>query len=352
MTAGSDSRSANSPPCTDSLAGRFVAKAWSDLGRAQDMAISDQSGQTLGTSMYLCQQSVEKAFKSVLLSLQERMGLKLDGRYLHLLSHSLYPKLSELYRNNVSTIRLPRLPPEHERLIGSVDSAGVAAAAELECFKELSSSWDSKGTGDRLRILAWRHSVGDPLGQKDLDELNSFHMPALRLIYASVFREAREPVPLANEKRPSGLITKIRGGGLSRADYDIYVAGRNYAPMHSTIHSAYRMTSGFIESWPEGIPDVNRVPRSEVIRRAILEFGFRVLALAAHPYHIFYPHSTMGRYPEGLGDGRFTDDVYAAQAEYVIKALYLEGRYLVWELCTTTALVDKLWEKGKKAGLW
>jgi len=333
-------------------ADHFVAQADSDLRHAQAMARSDQSGQALGTSMYLCQQSVEKAFKSVLLRLDERLGLEMGDCGISSLGHSLYPGLYELYMTNVSPIRLPRLPPKYERQTGTIDAAQRAADRELQCFESLSSSWRDRRARGRLRLLAWRHSVGIHLDRNCLLELNSFHMPSLRRLYASVFGDAQAPMPIANEDRPTALCTRIMEGGLSKADYDSYVSGRNYAPMHSTLHGTYEMASGFFDTKAAAIPDVNRVPRSEIARRAVLEFGFRALALAALPYRILHPHGTMGRYPERLDDGRFTDDVYGAQAEYVIKTLFLEGKYLVWGLCATSMHVDKLWGMGRREGLW
>lgn len=336
----------------ESRAGHFVAQAASDLRQAQAMARSDRSGQALGTAMYLCQQSVEKALKSVLLRLDERLGMGAGGREVRSLGHGLYHRLHGLYRDNVDSLGLPRLPPDYERRIGMRDAAGQAAARDLRCFEGLSRSWDGRLAGGRIRLLEWRHSLGVPLDEGALRELNSLHMPTLRRLHASIFGDARRPVPLANEGRPSSLCARILGRGLSKADYDGYVAGRAYAPMHSTLHGTYRMARDFFDPRSEEAPDISGVPRAEIGRRAILEFGFRALALAAHPYSALHPHGTLGRYPERLDDGRFTVDVYGEQAEYAIRLIFLEGEYLVWALCATTAHIDKLWAQGRGAGLW
>jgi len=148
--------------------------------------------------MYLCQQSVEKAFKSVLLRLQERAGLKLGENNLRSLGHTLYHELHRLYRDNVSVIELPRLPHEYEKLMGR-NVAEQAAARELEAFEKLSASWGNK-EDKKIKRLAWSHSVGIRLEDDDLEDLNSFHTTALGPIYASVFGEAHRPVSLKNEK--------------------------------------------------------------------------------------------------------------------------------------------------------
>lgn len=333
-------------------ASHFVAQANSDLKHAQSMAHSDQSGQALGTSMYLCQQSVEKSLKSVLLSLQERMGLQLGKRGLRSLGHRVYPELYRLYKSNVSPIGLPRLPPKYERLMGVDDAAGRAAARDLRYFEVLSNAWKSKLAKGKLSRLAWRHSVGIPLDQWGLWDLNLFHMPALKRLYMSVFKDKQAPIPVVNEARPTALCARILEDGLSKSDYNKYVADRNYAPIHSTLLGTYETTCDFFGRGEMNFPDVNHIPHSDVARRAVLEFGFRALSLASLPYHILHTHSSMGRYPERLDGGKFTDDVYGEQVEYVIKAVFLEAEYLVWGLCATTAHVDKLWEKGKEAGFW
>jgi len=333
----------------DSRADHFVAQARSDLRAAQSLARGGRSGQSLGTSMYLCQQSVEKAFKSVLLRLQERAGLKLGENNLRSLGHTLYHELHRLYRDNVSVIELPRLPHEYEKLMGR-NVAEQAAARELEAFEKLSASWGNK-EDKKIKRLAWSHSVGIRLEDDDLEDLNSFHTTALGPIYASVFGEAHRPVSLKNEKRPSALYSRILEDKFSPADHKRYVEGRNYAPMHSTLRVTYRGVSDCIAHIHEAIPDANRMQSSDIARRAMLEFGFRALALAAHPYHVLYPHSDMGRHPTKI-NGRFTDDVYGEQAEYVIKTVFHEGEYLVWGLCATTAHVEKLWREGAEAGLW
>lgn len=161
-----------------SRADHFVAQANSDLTAAQDLARTGRSGQSLGTSMYLCQQSVEKAFKSVLLRLQERAGLEMSEGDLHSLGHVLYPKLHQLYEDNVISIKIPRPSPEHAELARWADEAEMAAARELECFEKLSTSWGSKRNKGGIRLLAWKHSVGIPLDEGGLGELNSFHADA------------------------------------------------------------------------------------------------------------------------------------------------------------------------------
>lgn len=100
-----------------------------------------------------------------------------------------------------------------------------------------------------------------------------------------------------------------------------------------------------------GVPGAGQVLLGGMVRLAMLQFGFRALALAAHPYHTLYPHSDLGRYPEEI-NGRFTDDVYWEQAEYVIRTVFLDGEYLVWGPCAASAHVEELWHKGAEAGLW
>ena len=90
------------------LSVQFAKQARSDLGMAQAIAIANESGDALGTAMFLAQQSMEKQFKSALLMAGEAIEASLDGKFvIGALDHVIHHQPATFYQKCLEGIGRP-----------------------------------------------------------------------------------------------------------------------------------------------------------------------------------------------------------------------------------------------------
>jgi len=320
-----------------------------DIGRAQAMARTDQSGHALGTAMYLAQQSVEKQLKSIVLRLDEELDLGSVEKVLRGLSHEFYPSLYKWYYRHLESEQLSTIR-RYEGMI-NVENSRHEVESFASHFREASTYWEEYRKNRRIQVLTWMQSLDVGLPDEDFNEMNSWHKSQLEFV--------RDGMPGHGEHDlgPTDSISVPDQIRLEVMD-DEALARRRVTYADTPANSKAR--AGLADTFEEGnvcfLPyfktEFAGMCPIKVAKSVLFEFGFRILASMTQHYVLLYPHNTIGRYPEPIGDGLFSTDVYERHASFVMGYLFVIVPYHLRELRTNSERIDDLSRRGRRLGYW
>lgn len=328
------------------LSAHYELQSMADIGRAQAIAKVDQSGHALGTAMYLAQQSVEKQLKSIMVRLDEALGLGSIDKILRGLSHEFYPRLYEIYRLRVECAERALRERYGIRPDPEIFKYTESVATD---FREASSYWANYRNNPAILRLTWLQSLGVSLPKEDLHRLNRWHAPQIAFTPGATPAHEDEP-KFADFFPPADLlpIEILDDSALARHIVE-------YAQTPANTHSRM-VLSGTLEATH---PDRLRIfgekhadVQAMLARMGLAEFGLHVMASMTQQYVLLYPHNSTGRYPEPAGNGLFTPDIYKRQARHVLGSLFVVVPYHLGELRANSGIIGEISERGRRLGYW
>ncbi|MCY4251843.1 MAG: hypothetical protein OXU86_06550 [Thaumarchaeota archaeon] len=296
------------------LSGQFATKARSDLGLAQAIAAANKSGDALGTSMFLAQQSVEKRLVSVLLAaceaVEEGMGC---GPLAGARAHATGGRPAAFYQECLAEIARAGGPAHGE--------SAMALMARLEHVERV---WDPGLYDTDTRGLLFLYSLGVALPQADLDRLYASLCPVFGRIGGTSGPSLAELVnrppagPMDRTVSSRRRLARIRA---EAASHPLYVAERNTEEhIYSTRLGGIRRVLERHRASPAG------TDRGEIM---MIVVDYAALAVAFHSLRYAYlvPHLALGTRPTELPGGRATTEVYASQRNEALLQLYVDVDY-------------------------
>lgn len=330
------------------LSDHYELQSMTDIGRAQAIAMTDQSGHALGTAMYLAQQSVEKQLKSIVLRMDEALNLGSVDRVLRGLSHEFYPRLYEWYYTHLEHDQLAMIR-HYERMV-DVGLSRHEVESFASHFREASDYWEKYRADPHGQNLTWRQSLGIRLSEEDMLEMNSLHRSQMEFVQGDASGSGDRDLEFADSvSAPDRIRLDIMDKDALALHCVIYAA----TPANS--HTRMVLADTFEEARMSFLPGFKKhyagMQPVESAKKAIFEFGFRILASMTHQYVLLYPHNTIGRYPEPECAG-FSTDVYERQASFVLAHLFVTVPHHLRVLRTNSELIDSLSDMGRQLGYW
>lgn len=331
------------------LSEHYEMQSMVDIGRAQAIARTDQSGHALGTAMYLAQQSVEKQLKSIVLRMDEAINLGSVDRVLRGLSHEFYPRLYELYYAHLEHDQLSMISRyEH---MADLEDVRREVGSFASHFREASAYWDKYHADHRVQNLTWQQGLGIELQDEDMLEMNSLHKTQMKFVQDDTLGSGEPDLEFADSLSAPD---RIRIDVMDRHALAIHRAV--YASTPANSHTRVVLADTFEEASLFFLHGFKKhyagMQVSEFAKKAIFEFGFRVLASMTHQYTLLYPHSAIGRYPGPVGGGLFSTDVYEKQASFVLAHLFVSVPHHLRVLCANSGLIGTLADRGRRLGYW
>lgn len=331
------------------LSAHYELQSMTDIGRAQAIAKVDQSGHALGTAMYLAQQSVEKQLKSIVLRMDEELNLGSVDKVLKGLSHEFYPRLYEWYYTHLEHDQLSTIARYEHMADFELSRREVESFASH--FREASDYWEKYHADLHVQDLTWQQSLGKRLPDEDMLEMNSLHKSQIKFLQDDEPSSGELDLEFADSLSASN---KIR---IDIMDNDALALRRvRYAATSANSHTRVVLADTFEEAGVTFLPGFKRkyagMQVAEHAKKAIFEFGFRVLASMTHQYTFLYPHSTMGRYPRQVGGSLFSTDVYEQQASFALAHLFVSVPHHLRVLRANSELVGSLADRGRRLGYW
>jgi len=332
-----------------SLPAHYEAQSLVGIRRAQSMAMTDQSGYALGTSMYLGQQAVEMQLKSIMLRLDETLKLGSADKILRSLSHEFYPKIYEVYHKHAG--KRAQYFIEHYDRILNMDWTKHDVEAHSSYFKAVSDYWNAYRRDRHMQRLTWQYSMGVRLDDADLRRMLAWHKTNPGITASQVGGEDMGNSVPANTGYSEDRIRVAILSARALAPYRLAYAG---SP--ANLHARKALEDTFAEAGVFFMPGARHLVRSDMLGRlgesALLEFGFRVMASAHNIYALLYPHGVIGRYPEILDNGRATPEIYRERVNNALFCLFAAVPHHVEELRENSGLMDGLIGEGRRLGYW
>ena len=333
------------------MARYFAEHAASDLGQAQTIARSDRSGHALATAMYLAQQSIEKQLKSIIINMDEKMGLGKSGSIPRLLGHQLYPNLCKFYDRQITSLDTPPPLPDWSPL--TYDDLGVKHAPRIgRAFRLMGEFWTLHLKDPKLQSLLWQNSMGITLDDRDLLFLNSKHNPYHQGFLAIADKGDEEIPQLVNNghmQRPM-LVVIVDDALLS-------TYRKEYADIDINIDGRAMLERGF--AWSQLLLDIVSKPKpkqssADVVAANNIVFSFVVQVLVSRQsqYMPLLTNSSYGRYPQRLENGRITTDMYESQLDRVLHYLFIDIPYQLNQLRVNSYRLDVLLDIGHEFRHW
>jgi len=329
------------------LSDHYELQSMTDIGRAQAIAKVDQSGHALGTAMYLAQQSVEKQLKSIVLRMDEALGMGNVDRILRGHSHEFYPSLYESYR---LYIECPGRALRRRWSVRPDPEAFAYTESVAKDFRDASSYWANYRNNRGILRLTWLRSLGASLPKEDLHKLNRWHEPQLAFVLDDAPASGGDDPKLADVFPATGRIrTEILD------DYAIAWHRVEHARAPANVQSRMAL-EGTLENTRlnllQTLGNKHADIQAELARMGLFEFGLHVMATLTQRYVLLYPHNSFGRYPEPVGNGLFTTDIYERQANDVLAYLFVIVPYHLRELCASSGIIGRRAEEGRRLGYW
>ena len=339
----------------DKASAMFSEQATADFRVARSIPQHDLSGQALGISMFLAQQSIEKQLKAMILRINEAMAFTDGKQFLHTLSHQFYPSLHEVREKFVRKLGMPPAPVL--RLM-DLDTAGSAFESNERVLGDMGRVWkEYAAPACQVRMYVWKHSLHVRLDARELDAANRFlHKSLVGLPGALGKRGAasRPPGKLTNDfVPPPPMRGVINSQEKTSAAYAEYVGGPLRQGMtkrrdgHLTLQDRI-----FSEAGMACLGSLPRVERERAAARLVAEFAFEAASPQAYRYVTLYPHNLLGRYPERLPDGKTTPEVYGSRVDIVLHRLCNEVRFSLDLLRGHASKLDELCRLGSEHGYW
>jgi len=334
-----------------SLAAGLEAKALSDLGLAQGMALRAPSGHELATAMCHGQQSLEKMLKSVLVLVYEGAGLGDDSAMARSLGHPIYPSIVRQAHSRVAGIEAPHFTPDGMSRLASGAGAEGTDRATL-AHEQIADTWCCFASSGPLQKLAWMASIG-AADDGELSGLASWldcrRESVERIIGGATAGRPTPnrpvPVPPRMEKvvRDSGRIEGLRrecGRAPENAERRELLR-RGHAQILACLSPRMRESH-----------DASLDPYDKFAKRSALEFWFQSIMAYHGAYMFVFPHNTLGRYPADVRGGLHTTDLCMRQRDHVLYHLFVHLPCLVGELQHNSARFARVLELGRDIGCW
>jgi len=338
-------------PATSAL---FREQASADLALAQMIPRRDLSGQFLGLSTFLAQQCIEKQIKAIMLKINEVMEIEKSDKFLHVLSHKLYPNLHVVRESFVRDLGFP--PDPVLRIMGR-DNAEHAFARIDRIIKRMGNFWaEYAGSNPPIYLYLWKNSLHVELPPKELVALNEFfHNDLIDLASTSKLDVGDLPKEQFSNKfsPPAPMRDVIRDESETKQAYANY-------KLSPSGHVVQVNTDWHLALWDLIFSDatlkrLGRLPSCEqrrAVRRIVVEVGFEAACAQAYRYILLFPHNTLGRYPKLLSDGKSTVDIYESRADIVLHQIYNETRLDFEMMCKRADKLDELCRLGHEHGYW
>ena len=305
------------------------AQASSDLRSAQAIAKSNQSGQALGTAMFLSQQSMEKHLKSIVLRLDEALEIGLgEGFYRKRMGHVVYSHPKDLYLECVRRIGFPRGLDDRDALESAYPGFYEDVKAGHDFFEKLGKTWDSKFFGKRTQELALQHSLRSPLPDSELQELDKYAHNVLENVYRD--RDFEVIVSkFANEEPRADMAPIVLDESLLARSRSLYAGQVRRVNERSNSENLFVEGAQKMKNVRKQIKagEMSSEHAKRLVRIEMVEYAIPGLVEFSRPYLRTYPHHELGRYPQKLGSGKMTTDIYAAQRNDVLYELFVVADY-------------------------
>lgn len=316
------------------LSAQFAKQARSDLGMAQAIAIANESGDALGTAMFLAQQSMEKQFKSALLMVGEAIEAGLEGKFVSgVLNHVIHHRPATFYQKCLEGIGRP---------VGlGLDDSTKTMLGQLE---QIGKIWDPDSYDTQVQNLLFQYSLGVYLQPDLLDRLYSWLCSVFEKINKCDNSSEFPPIPFFNQGAPDSMDSIIS----DRQKLEQYRASSAAHPLHASERHVLERLYGKRLGQINQIANRRRLSpkatdRGDIMLQ-ILEFGTFAVALHSPKYVYLVPHLVLGRYPAMLPTGQISTEVYASQRNMILYQLFVNVQYDHDRLCRVNEQIGRLCE--------
>jgi len=308
---------------------QFAMQAQSDLEMAQVIAEANESGDALGTAMFLAQQSIEKQFKSILLRVAEATAAGLGEKFVSgVLGHVIHHRPDAFYQKCLEGIGRP----------------GGSDKTRLEQLEQIGKTWDPDLYDYQTRSLLFMYSLGVALPQGELDRLDSYLGSVFEKINKCDNSTRSPPIKFFNQSAPDQMSSVIS----DRQRLERYRASFAAHPLH--IHERLvldrqfdRLLGRVRQAAGQSRQSPKAASRGDMLL-AILEYGTLAVALLSPKYVYLVPHLVLGRYPTVLPTGQISTEVYASQRNMVLLQLFVNVQYDYDQLCRANTRLGELCE--------
>lgn len=351
-------------PVRHLLSDHFAMKAMSDLEMAQSMAAlhlprrssnPGAPGLILGSCMHFAQQSIEKTLKSTVFMLYET----LCGSYGHddnaddaiprSLGHSIYPETCRRYFALIDSLRATDILRGCRYTDVLDNSMATDKKRQKAALDQLDKLWKERSKNIELQTMAWKHSIGMRLKDRDFQTLESNHQTYVGLLANSTCRPGIETEHFSLDRTiPTiSLDECLDASDLARRRAE----NSTCAPisgLSTVLDQEFSECQIGVRELASG--HAHDGPYVRTARRAMLEFGFMLLLYHFKPYMAMSPHHTMGRYPRLLDNAHMTTDLYGRQAEHVLHYLFVSVPHSVGQLSDYSRRIGTLWNEVAGSG--
>jgi len=310
-------------------------QAQSDLEMAQVIAKANDSGDALGTAMFLAQQSIEKQFKSILLRVAEAAAAGLDEKFVSgVLGHVIHHRPGAFYR----------------KCLERIGRHGGPDKARLEQLEQIGKTWDPDLYDSQTRSLLFLYSLGVALPQRELDRLDSYLGSVFEKINRCDNSTESPPIKFFNQSAPDHMGSVI----LDRQHLEQYRASVAAHPLHIQERLVLdrhfdRLLKRVRQAADQGRQSPKAASKSDMLLM-ILEYGTFAVALLSPKYVYLVPHLVLGRYPTVLPTGQISTEVYASQRNMVLLQLFVNVQYDYDQLCRVNARLGEMCEVYRGEG--
>ena len=331
------------------MARYFAEHAASDLRQAQAMATFDQSGHVLATAMYLAQQSTEKQLKSIIINMDEKMGLDNSESIARLLGHQLYSGLHKFYDRQIAGLDIPPMKNSYIQY-NSQHAKNVVLLKDF--FGKMGKFWTSHSTNPRLQSLFWLQSLGIRLKDADVLLLHSTHTQYVdSMLDLATTTDTKVPPMPKNDYVRRPMLDAIMDDALLASYRGRYARAELNTIDRHRLGTTFEQFRAFLLLFPNPVPAPFHADGA-VAKNIAFTFGILILLLEQYQYLILLANNSYGRYPKRLEDGRITTDVYASQADTVMHCLLVDVPYRLGQLRANSGRLDVLLDMGRERGCW
>jgi len=307
----------------------FEGQAASDLRSAQAIARDCQSGHALATAMFLAQQSMEKNLKSAILRLDENLRIGLgEGFYRNGLGHTIYARPDLLYLNCLKGIGFPRGLDDRDALESAYAGFYDHVKMDLDRFKKFGKSSGPELFSQRIQDLLLLHCLRVRLPDGELRELDTYARKIFEAMHAGD-PAARRPSRFANREPKAGMLAILTDGALLKrlrlSHYQDDSRVIDLSDNENLVMSLAQKAQNIEEGRKAG--KVSPKVAKRLVGVVAIQYAVISLAWFAGSYLRLLPHSTRGRYPRTLHNGRSTTEVYASQLDNVLYEVFVVADY-------------------------
>jgi len=324
----------------DALVSHYARQADSNLKHAHAAARADRSGYALADAMLLGQQSLEMYLKALVFMVAGMLGIDWIADIPKAREHDVYRWIFGLYACHVDKIRAPRLNAALD-VPKALDFEGNALAVERSA-----GFWWRYSRNRDLQGLAWRHSIGAPLGDGGRGRLDEGLLSCAE-VARSLAKSSSVGIPqLSRESSPG---ESLRDEALCPVALGARLRAHMKSPWNLGVGAAVGLKFVEYREILSRYAVEGDGGRRILQKRLTAEFCLLSLVMLAPGYLYAYPHNSMGRYPGNVVDGT-TTDIYRLHSDGVRHLLLVDIPCQAWQLARVSALTRMLWRKDGGAG--